>query len=238
MLVLLVGMSFHAAAQNQKASTDTTEATTAPTETLRKRNETDQRIYQMALRYNDIAVARMKLYELIERNPTNIRYPELLATLYFESNQYTSAAISALDLLEVNEKSVAGLEIAAYSLEQLGALDRALPNFERHHLLTGNLFSLYKTAYMQYSLERYEEALNSVNMLAKNNKANEEKLGFPTSDDENQEVTVRAAALNLKGMIYMSQKNKAEALQAFNQAIELQPDFFLAKENLKEAQKL
>lgn len=238
MLVMLVGMSYQAAAQNQQASSDTTLATSGSPETVRKRNETDQRIYQMALRYNDLAVARMKLYELMERNPTNARYPELLSTLYFESNQFTSAAISALDLLEVNDQSVAGLEIAAYSLEQLGAMDRALPNFERHYLLTGNLFSLYKTAYMQYSLEKYEEALNSVSMLAKNNKANEEKLGFPTTAEETQEVTVRAAALNLKGMVYLSQKNKAEAVEAFNQAIELQPDFFLAKENLKEAQKL
>ena len=69
-------------------------------ETNQKRNEIDRKIYQLALRYNDLAVARMKLFELIERNPTNITYPETLISLYFEAGQYTSAAVSALDVLE------------------------------------------------------------------------------------------------------------------------------------------
>jgi tetratricopeptide (TPR) repeat protein len=72
----------------------------------------------------------------------------------------------------------------------------------------------------------------------KNPKSSDEKVGFPKADNTNQEVSIKAAALNLKGMVYMYQKNKTEALQAFNQALELVPDFELAKENVKEAQKL
>lgn len=208
------------------------------TETNQKRNEIDKKIYQLALRYNDLAVARTKLFELIERNPTNITYPETLTSLYFEAGQYTSAAVSALDILEMNDKSLVALEVAANSLEQLGALDKALPNFERHYLLTNNLFSLYKTAYMQYSLNRQDEALNSINMLVKAPKASEEKVGFPKADNTTQEVTLKAAALNLKGMVYMYQKNKAEAIVALKQALEVQADFELAIENLKEANKL
>jgi len=207
-------------------------------ETNQKRNEIDRKIYQMALRYNDLAVARMKLFELIERNPTNITYPETLTSLYFEAGQYTSAAVSALDVLEMNDKSLVALEVAANSLEQLGALDKALPNFERHYLLTNNLFSLYKTAYMQYSLNRQDEALNSINMLVKAPKSSEEKVGFPKNDNTTQEVSLKAAALNLKGMVYMYQKNKAEAITALNQALEVQRDFELAIENLKEANKM
>ena len=207
-------------------------------ETNQKRNEIDRKIYQLALRYNDLAVARMKLFELIERNPTNITYPETLTSLYFEAGQYTSAAVSALDVLEMNDKSLIALEVAANSLEQLGALDKALPNFERHYLLTNNLFSLYKTAYMQYSLNRQDEALNSINMLVKAPKSTEEKVGFPKIDNTTQEVSLKAAALNLKGMVYMYQKNKAEAITALNQALEIQADFELAIENLKEANKM
>jgi tetratricopeptide (TPR) repeat protein len=120
----------------------------------------------------------------------------------------------------------------------LGALDRALPNFERHYLLTGNLFSLYKTAYMQYSMNRQEEALNSANMLIKNPKSSGEMIGFPTSTNETQEVSLKAAGLNLKGMVYMYQKNKAEAIESIQQALEISPNFELAKDNLKEAQKM
>lgn len=207
-------------------------ATPAPKDPLQAKNEADQRIYQMALRYNDTNVAKVKLFELIERNPTNSRYAELLATLYFELEQYTSAALIAIDIVENNSKNTTALEIAAYSLEQLGALDRSLRHFESLYLLSGDVYSLYKSAYLQYTLKKYEEALNSVNMLAKNKKADEEKLAFPTNDNEQQEVTMRAAALNLKGLIYKDQGSNAEAKKAFDEALALEANFELAKQNV------
>ncbi|KPQ19586.1 MAG: Tetratricopeptide repeat [Algoriphagus marincola HL-49] len=198
-------------------------------------NIQDQASYQLAMRYNDPELAKSALYRLIVRNPENLRYQELLGSLYFELGQSTSAALVAIDILEVDDRNIGALEIAAYSLEQVGALDRALPHYESLHLLTGDNFSLYKSAFLQYSLKRYEEALNSTNMLIKNAKS-DEKIGFPKSETENQEVSIKAAAINLKGMIYLDQGSKSEATTAFQEAIELDPTFDLAKENLKKAQ--
>ncbi len=195
-------------------------------------NASDQIVYQAAMRYSDMAMAKTKLYELMIRNPEDVRYMEALASLYFDASQFTSAALVSLDLLKLNDKNVGALEVAAYSLEQLGALDRALPHFESLYLLTGDNFSLYKSAFIQYNLKRYDEAMNSVNMLVKNAKA-EEKIGFPKSQTETQEVSMKAAALNLKGLIYLDQNSKAEAKTAFNEAISLDPAFDQAKENLK-----
>jgi tetratricopeptide (TPR) repeat protein len=202
--------------------------------TKRVLNIQDQSAYQLAMRYNDFQAAKDKLFSLIIRNPEDLRYPELLGSLYFENEMATSAALVALDILQVNEKSIGSLEIAAFSLEQLGALDRALPHFERLYLLTGDNFSLYKSAFIQYNLKKYQEALNSVNMLSKNTKP-DDKIGFPVSQTETQEIGMKAAALNLKGMIYLDQGSKAEAKLAFEEAIQLEPNFNLAKENLKKA---
>jgi tetratricopeptide (TPR) repeat protein len=195
---------------------------------------TDQAAYQLAIRYNDLDVAKVKLYNLLLRNPSNLRYAELLASLYFDLNQLSSAALVSLDILDGNRNNTAALEIAAYSLEQLGALDRALPHFESMYLLTGDNFSLYKSGFIQYSLKRFSEALNSVNMLLKNAKP-EEKIGFPKSQTETQQIDMKAAALNLKGMIYLDQGSKAEAKMAFEEALSIEPNFDLAKENLKKA---
>ncbi|WP_209328779.1 tetratricopeptide repeat protein [Lunatimonas salinarum] len=201
-------------------------------ENNRLKNQTDEKIYQMALRYNDINVAKAKLYDLMERNPRNLRYAELLASLYFEMEQYTSSALVAMDMLEIDDKNISALEIAAYSLEQVGALERALPHFESLHLLSGDLFSLYKTSYLQYTLKKYDEAMNSVNMLIKNNKVGEQNLTFPTESNQSQEVSMLAAALNLKGLIYKDQGSNNEAKAAFEEALQKSPDFELAKTNL------
>ncbi|MFD2036566.1 tetratricopeptide repeat protein [Belliella marina] len=222
-LVLLASPSF--AQEN--------DSTPSVTETVRKKNETDQRVYQLALRYNDFAVARGKLLELMERNPTNTRYGELLASLYFDSNQFSGAALAALDVLQVNDRSTEALEIAAYSLEQIGALERALTQFERLHLLTDDIFALYKSAYLQYSLKKYEEAMNSINMIVKSSKAADQKLGFPIENNQTQEVSMKAAALNLKALVYIEQGSKEDAKKAFEEALALEPEFALAKDGLK-----
>ena len=197
-------------------------------------NVADQLAYQAALRYNDLQLAKTKLYDLMVRNPEDLRYMEALGSLYFESGENASAALVAMDILEVNDKNVGALEIAAYALEQLGAFDRALPYYESLNLLTGDNFSLYKSAYLQYSMKRYAEALNSVNMLTKNAKP-DEKIGFAVTEAETQQVSMKAAALNLKGLIYLDQNSKTEAKEAFNEALSLEPNFNQAKENLQKS---
>ncbi|MFN5462117.1 MAG: tetratricopeptide repeat protein, partial [Bacteroidota bacterium] len=156
---------------------------------------------------------------------------EALGSLYFEAGQNASAALVAMDLLKINDKNTGALEIAAYALEQLGAFDRALPYYESLHLLTGDNFSLYKSAYLQYSLKRYAEALNSLTMLIKNTKA-DEKIGFSISDTETQQVDMKAAALNLRGLVYLDQNSKTEAKASFTEALAIDPNFTQAKENL------
>lgn len=195
-------------------------------------NVADQLAYQTALRYNDLEIAKIKLYDLMVRNPEDLRYMEALGSLYFESGQYASSALVAMDVLKVNDKNIGSLEIAAYALEQLGAFDRALPYYESLYLLSGDNFSLYKSAYLQYSMKRYAEALNSVNMLVKNAKA-DEKIGFSVSESETQQVNMKAAALNLKGLVYLDQNSKTDAKAAFNEALTLEPNFKQAKENLQ-----
>ncbi|AMQ56091.1 tetratricopeptide repeat protein [Algoriphagus sanaruensis] len=195
-------------------------------------NAADQAAFQLAMRYSDRALAKTKLYDLMVRNPEDIRYMEALANIYFEANQSASAALVALDILEINDKNVGAKEIAAYSLEQLGALDRALPQYESLYLLTGDNFSLFKSASLQYNLKRYAEAMNSVEMLIKNAKA-DEKIGFPKEDGTTQEVSMKAAGFNLKGLIYLDQNSKTEAKAAFSEAISLDPSFEQAKQNLQ-----
>lgn len=195
-------------------------------------NAIDMAAYQLANRYNDRAMQKAKLYDLMVRNPEDLRYLEALANLYFDAGQPASAALVALDILKINDKNIGVKGIAAYALEQLGALDRALPQFESLYLLTGDNFSLFKSGSIQYELKRYSEAMNSVDMLIKNAKP-DEKVGFPKEDGTTQEVGMKAAGLNLKGLIYLDQNSKTEAKAAFNEAISLDPTFEQAKQNLQ-----
>jgi len=68
-------------------------------------NMSDQMAYQAALRYSDLQIAKIKLYDLMVRNPEDLRYMEALGSLYFEAGQNASAALVAMDLLKINDKT-------------------------------------------------------------------------------------------------------------------------------------
>ena len=45
-------------------------------------------------------------------------------------------------------------------------------------------------------------------------------------------MDMKAAALNLKGLVFLDQNSKVEAKAAFNEALAIEPTFTQAKENL------
>jgi len=76
--------------------------------------------------------------------------------------------------------------------------------------------------------------MNSLTMLMKVAKA-DEKIGFAISDTETQQVDIKAAALNLKGLVFLDQNSKSEAKAAFAEALAIDPNFNQAKENVGKA---
>ncbi|MEP0713549.1 MAG: hypothetical protein ABJC55_16660, partial [Algoriphagus sp.] len=65
-------------------------------------NIADQAAYQLALRFSDMAAAKNALYNLIVRNPEDIRYIEMLASVYYEAGQSMSAALVSMEVLKIN----------------------------------------------------------------------------------------------------------------------------------------
>jgi len=193
--------------------------------------------YQAALRYNDYTVAKEALYNMLVENPKNDSILFRLSALYFQMQKYASAALTSSDLISRNPDNVAALEINANALETLGATDKALDSYESLYLKTDDVQVLYKIAFLQYDMKRYAESLTNVDILLKDEKINELTAVFNTSDNQQKEYPLKVALVNLKGMIFMEQGDKVKAKEYFNQALQLAPDFELAKQNLAELNK-
>lgn len=193
--------------------------------------------YQAALRYNDYTVAKEALYNMLVENPKNDSILFRLSALYFQMQKYASAALTSSDLISRNPDNVAALEINANALETLGATDKALDSYESLYLKTDDVQVLYKIAFLQYDMKRYAESLTNVDILLKSEKIEELTAVFNTSDNQQKEYPLKVALVNLKGMIFMEQGDKVKAKEYFNQALQLAPDFELAKQNLAELNK-
>lgn len=192
--------------------------------------------YQAALRYNDYRVAKDALYSLLVENPQNDSILYSLSAVYFQLQQYASAALTANDLTARNPNHTGGLEIAANSLENLGAKDKALDKYESLYLNTDDYQVLYKIAFLQYELGRYQESITNADILLAKKETEEMNAVF-TENNEQKEYPIKVALLNLKGLINKAQGNAATAKDFFQQALAIAPEFALAKENLAELEK-
>jgi len=195
-------------------------------------------IYNASKQYNDPTITRMALYSLLAENPNNVSLRDSLALLYFEQQQYASAALVAQEVVGAVPSDMFAAEIAAISFERLGVKNKALGFYEKLYLdNTDDLNTLYKMGFIKYDLKLYEEASLTAEQLLTHKLTKETKLIFPTADGKGQEVSMEMAAIRLKGMIAAAKGDKVKAKEHFNQVLKAVPTFELIKQQLAELDK-
>ena len=195
-------------------------------------------IYKRALAYNDYSVAKSAIYEMMSLDPNDHALQDTLALMYFDFKQYASAILVSNDVLKSDPNNLRAIEIKAISFDNLQIYDRALEQYEALHIRNSDLYTLYKIAFLQFRLQRFVESETSAKLIMDNAESQDLKVYFNANNSlASKEVPMRAAILNLKGLIYMSQEKKDEARKFFNESIAMAPEFELPKNNLAELDK-
>jgi len=173
------------------------------------------------------------LYDLIAMEPQNDSLLFNLAFLYFDMQQYASSVLVCIDVLARDPNNLAALEISALAYGNLGLKDRSLENYEKiYRQNINNANVLYKMAFLQYDLKRFNESKINVEILLNNSKIDELKQVFTFDEVEQKEFVMRVPILNLKGLVYKELGDIETAKSSFEEALTIAPDFKLAKENL------
>ncbi|MEQ9307600.1 MAG: hypothetical protein RJQ14_27055 [Marinoscillum sp.] len=224
LLTILVCLGATAQTQQQKARQDS-----IPWE-IRKQAY----IYSIAKKYNDPAIARMALYNILAENPGNQAIYDSLAVIYFDYNQLASAALVAQDAIKLNSNDLFATEIAAVAFENLGVKSKAVDHYEKLYLANNDHGVLYKVAFLQMDLKRYGEAINNADIIIASPKSEEMMLIFPINEQKNQEISLKVATIRLKGMIEEERGNTALAKEIYQKALDMQPDFEILKQQIAE----
>lgn len=188
--------------------------------------------YVFGMKYNDGEVAKDALYSMIAMDPNDDSLKMSLCYYYFDQNQFASSLFVSRDLLARYPDNIDALKINAMSLENMGARDKAIEAYESLYLKSNDIGVLYQVALMQFEMERYAECGTNLDIIIKNPQAKTLKLSFNKSEREVQEVSLEAASYNMKGMLENQQGNKEEAKKNLQKALELEPNFTLASQNL------
>lgn len=202
--------------------------------------DTYKKVYTMALQFGDASVALNSLYFIIAEEGNKSPYKDSLAFLYFDMGSYAQCERVASEVVRDNPDSIANkqklsmLEITALSQASLGKTKEAISSFELLLSKTNEMYHAYRLAELQFTYKRIGEALISISAAEGLKNSMQAPVSIDMGNKQVQQVKLEAAIQNLKGYILLQEypERKAEAIAAFNKAIEIQPDFVLAKNNL------
>ena len=190
-------------------------------------------IYNTAKLFNDPAVTKMALYNLISENPANPALYDSLALIYLQYQQFASAALVAQQSIKLNNQNMFATEVAATSLDNLGAKDKAIPYYEALYLSNNDINTLYKIAFLQMEVERYGESVTSIDIIMGNEESKESFIVFPTEDGKGQEVPLNVCAHRIKAMIEEKKGNEDEAKKLYLATLEMYPGFQVVQSQLQ-----
>ena len=196
----------------------------------------DKLIMKQALAYGDNTIATNSLYSIIAKEGKTSTYKDSLAYVYFGSRKYSSCFLVCTDILSKNGGKQDIMEMQAVSLESLGAYDKAAQSYAKLVVKSNNNYHAYKLANIYYSLTKNKEALMAIKKAEELNDTGEIKITTAINKKLNQQVSLKSAIANLKGLIQFKMDDVEGAKKSFQQAVTLEPDFKLAKENLEAAQ--
>lgn len=193
--------------------------------------EVQSRFYKSALKNYDLQAATVALYNMQALKPERTDLNDSLALLYFAGERYAQAYLIGEGIVKADPKRTDMLELVAVSKQNLGLIKESLSDYEKLYTEEKSVYYLYQIATLQYQLKRYGECVASLDQIIGNPESEKQKVNIRMQGG-NQDVVMKAAALNVKGICAMELNQEEAAKDNFNKAIQLAPDFALAKGNL------
>lgn len=194
--------------------------------------EFEQQKLKQALAYGDKAVAVTTMYNIIAIEGSQSTYKDSLAYLYFDGRNYISCFLVTNDILKNNPDNLELLEMKAISLESMGALDKASETYNELLSKTNSNYHAYKLANLHLSMKKFDEAYATVKKADQLPDAGTVKVTLQVNKNYNQNVDLKVAIAYLEGIIALNLKKNNEAKICFERAVQLFPDFVLAKSKL------
>lgn len=193
--------------------------------------DADLEIYNLAIQYGDYDVAKHALYSLLVKHPESIGYLDSLVMIYYQLNAYPQCILTGNAYLEKDSENLEVMEMVALSHSSLKRNKEAVTIYEKMFTKTGKIYYAYQLAVQQYLLKRVGECNQMIDIITNDPQSVKESIAIAT-DDGRQNIPLKAAALNLRGIIFSEINMKDKAKENFESALKVFPDFVMAKKNL------
>lgn len=183
--------------------------------------------------YNDESVIASAMYNIIAMEGPQSTYKDSLAYRYFTQRNYVSCFLVTNDILKSKPDNMDFLEMNAVSLESMGALEKAKEAYAALLVKTNKSYHAYKLASIEFRMNKSEDAFTTIKKASTLEDLDDFKITFQVNQNYNENIALNASIAYLEGLIAQSLNKDIEAKASYEKAIELSPDFMLAKSKLE-----
>lgn len=241
LLIFLIAIFSLAFAQKKKTSVNPANNTTQNTQNMnsvrsvsaKDTTDYDIRVYSNAVSIGDFYTAITAIHYKYAKD-SNIKWLDTLSRLYFSGSMIRQAILTAEIVVQKQPNNIAMLELLAMSYSGMGDSKASLAKYEKLFELTQKPYYQYQCAVEEYNLGRIGECEARIKSIQANPAAEKEKININVGQNQPlQSVSIKAAALNLLGVMQMKLNKNEEAKKSFEESLKLAPDFSLPKGNLE-----
>jgi tetratricopeptide (TPR) repeat protein len=233
LLILALSLFVLSASAQKKTAAETA----SQKETKSSASDFDLQLYKRAMSFGDYEAAKNALYRMIVANPDSNNYLDSLVTLYFSMGALPQCILAGNEYLKKDSSNMNIMEMVALANSQLKKYKETVDIYEKMYLKSGNIYYAYQLAVNQYMMKRIGECNQMLDIIIKDPKAETEKIGITGEDNKPQQVPLKAAAMNLRGVILQELNMTDKAKENFEAALKVMPEFALAKGNLESVTK-
>ena len=187
--------------------------------------------YNLAMQVKDYQSACSALYGLLAIHETDTNALFNLMTIYFQHGQNEQCFMLCKEYSPKFRDNVTLLDFYGKSAELLGRYTDALECYQKLYIITKHLYYGYQVANVENSLGRKAESMRHMDELLMDPYVATERITLyaeANSTSKGEDVSIKAALLNLKGNAFSDENNYVSARQCFLEALKLEPDFGMA----------
>lgn len=192
-------------------------------------------VYRNSLILSDFEVATNSLHQIIVNHPNGSIYKDTLALVYLQRNKFVQASVIAQSLYKEKENDFR-LEILAICAKQLSKPNEAIDFYKKLYANTKKIEYAFEQLGLEYSFKRLAEAkFTAENLLINIPEGTKIELTVEKTENKTkQKISLKAGVYYLLGKIHTDLNSNKSALEAFQNALKINPDYELAVNAYKE----
>lgn len=199
-----------------------------------KEKSVEELVYEKAKNRGDVNSAIYAINVILEKDSSRLDLADTLAYLYYRAGNPESCSDVVNMVLSKKPDDVKLLELGGVSDQTIGNFLGAIDKFERIYAINKDLKYHYQAGTIMLNAGMFTELEKLVQEIIDDPNSAGAKVEIPNVQGKPQEVSLKAAAFNLKGYMYAAQNKKEPAVKAFRSALEYEKYFDLPAEGLNQ----